>query len=195
MTTTLTTPIGSLPTTLWSEIAPGLFMGGTPDAGARDPGLPFDAVATLYALAPPADWLVEELRYGFYDASIDLVNVDRVRRVAEWAYDRWQAGGRVLIRCQAGLNRSGLVTALILISSGLTATEAITLIRERRAGYALCNESFERWLLSTAVTDQSVKTCGRDDDEHNLRGRSLRGANAFTAPSVDNLGLTMESAR
>jgi Dual specificity phosphatase, catalytic domain len=138
------------PTSLWSEIAPGLFMGGTPDRGDPDPGLPFDAVVTLYAFAPAADWLVEELRYGFYDGAMGRVDTVRVRRAADWAYERWQSGDRVLIRCQAGLNRSGLVTALVLTRSGLSPAEAIDLIRESRCTNALCNDSFERWLRGDA---------------------------------------------
>jgi hypothetical protein len=81
MTDRISTPIvGDWPSTLWTEIAPGLFMGGTPDIGQPDPGLPFDAVVTLYSFAPAAEWLVEELRYGFYDGPISVVDTDRVER-------------------------------------------------------------------------------------------------------------------
>ena len=56
-------------------------------------------------------WGVEEMRYGFADASAEHFDTERLLRVSKWAFDRWNAGERVLIRCQAGLNRSGLVTA------------------------------------------------------------------------------------
>ena len=39
---------------------------------------------------------------------------------------------RVLVTCQAGVNRSSLVAAMALIQSGWTATGAIERIRERR---------------------------------------------------------------
>ncbi|HVT64344.1 MAG TPA: hypothetical protein VHD81_04260 [Mycobacteriales bacterium] len=146
--TSLLASASAAPTKLWDEIAPRLFMGGTPDPGEPDPGLPFDAVVTLYAFAPPADWLVQELRYGFYDAGIDVVDLDRVRAAANWAFDRWQRGDRVLIRCQAGLNRSGLVMALVLIRAGFEPSRAIQRIRARRSRYALCNDEFADWLLA-----------------------------------------------
>jgi hypothetical protein len=157
--------LDGLPTTRWSEIAPGLWMGGSPELGEPTSELPFDAVVTLYAFAPPASWLVEELRYGFFDGPMDLVDVPRVLRTSAWAYERWQAGDRVLIRCQAGLNRSGLVTALVLMAGGLSAAHAIDVIRERRSSYALCNRSFEAWLLEQDSTVPTVKSQSTSDDD------------------------------
>jgi protein-tyrosine phosphatase len=61
------------------------------------------------------------------------------------------AGDRLLVRCQAGLNRSGLVTALILMTSGLDADTAISLIRSNRADIALFNEHYVAWLRSEAA--------------------------------------------
>lgn len=145
--------------TMWNEIQPGLWLGGTPDDEwldgqvAWDDGWvtrdarPFDAVVTLFALAQPFGWGVEELRYGFADGGIDEVDLLAVRRCAAWAHTRWQNGDRVLIRCQAGWNRSGLVAALVLMMDGFAADEAIELLRERRSPSVLCNRGFERWLL------------------------------------------------
>jgi hypothetical protein len=140
-----------------SEILPGLFMGGTADhdvvhVAARrryDFGRPrpYDVVVTLYAWAQPVSWEVEELRYGFGDGEIGGIDLGRVIRAAGWAWQRWRAGDRVLIRCQAGLNRSGLVTALVLMCEDYTADDAIRLIRERRSPWALCNRSFADWLI------------------------------------------------
>lgn len=137
------------------EIADGLFMGGTSDTDtvfhAGRPGRigeerPFDAVVTLYAWAQPMSWEVEELRYGFGDAALTDAGVARLLRAAAWAHARWTAGDRVLIRCQAGLNRAGLVTALVLMLDGLTAAEAIALMRSRRSQHVLFNASFVQWL-------------------------------------------------
>lgn len=140
---------------LFSEILPGLFQGGTEDRGgcAAEAGVPiqFDAVVTLFAWAAPCDWGVEELRYGFPDATPDLVDMSRLVGAARWAYERWQSGGRVLIRCQAGLNRSGLVTALVLMLAGSTAGDAIALIRAQRSQAALINASFVGWLHQEAA--------------------------------------------
>jgi hypothetical protein len=56
--------------------------------------------------------------------------------------------GKTLVHCQAGLNRSSLVTALALMLDGMTAEDAIVLLREKRSPAVLCNETFERWLLA-----------------------------------------------
>ena len=147
------------PSELFNEILPGLFMGGTADDDTVDfavdaPGLtycaPFDAVVTLYAWANPFSWGVEELRYGFGDGDMNFVDVDRIVRLATWALERWSEGDRVLIRCQAGLNRSGLITALTLILAGHEPEEAIALIRSKRSRYALFNQSFVNWLINEA---------------------------------------------
>ena len=58
----------------------------------------------------------------------------------------------MLVRCQAGLNRSGLVTALVLIKDGFTPYQAIDLIRQRRTDIALFNENFANWLLTSGST-------------------------------------------
>ena len=53
-----------------------------------------------------------------------------------------------MVRCQAGLNRSGLVTALIMMSTGLDAETAIEQIRKNRAEIALFNTHYVEWLMS-----------------------------------------------
>jgi hypothetical protein len=142
------------------EILPGLHMGGTADCDTRSrrtgnttggDGRRFDAVATLYAWAGPVDWEVEETRYGFGDGALHGTDLPRIIRVAIWAHARWKAGDQVLIRCQAGLNRSGLVTALVLLIEGWTPEAAIRQIRDQRSPWALCNDAFIDWLLHEAA--------------------------------------------
>lgn len=145
--------------TMWNEIQPGLWLGGTPDdewlggpvgwdhGWVERDGRPFDAVVTLFGLAEPFGWGVEELRYGFGDGDIDLVDLTAVQRCAEWAFERWQAGQRVLIRCQAGWNRSGFVAALVLVLAGWEPAEAVDLLRQRRSPNVLCNREFEQWVI------------------------------------------------
>jgi hypothetical protein len=147
------------PTYTADEILPGLFQGGTEGdevIGTRTPNghydcsHPFDVVVTLYADAQPAPWFVEELRYGFGDSELTPQATRKVLALAVVAYERWQAGETVLIRCQAGVNRSGLVTALVLMLEGYDARDAIELIRERRAPAVLSNRHFVRWLVTEA---------------------------------------------
>ena len=141
---------------LHSMIVPNLFQGGTDDLDVIHLAqtntrprvdLPFDAIVTMYAWARPADWNIQEFRYGVPDASISDIDLNRLRQAVEFGYDRWKAGDRVLVRCQAGLNRSGLVLALILIKDGLAPQEAINRIRENRGSDALFNADFHNWLL------------------------------------------------
>jgi protein-tyrosine phosphatase len=66
------------------------------------------------------------------------------------AHADWKAGKKVLIRCQAGINRSGLVTALVLIRDGHSPEDAIKLIRDNRCEAALSNSRFEEYLLNVA---------------------------------------------
>lgn len=140
------------------EILPGLFQGGTLDDDVVMVGAPqrlrgsypFDLVVTLYADANPAPWGVEEIRFGFYDGPLSAADAARVLRLARDVHHRWSSGDQVLVRCQAGVNRSGLVTSLVLMLEGYDAAEAIALIRRSRSPWALNNADFVRWLLSAA---------------------------------------------
>jgi hypothetical protein len=141
------------------EIVPGLFQGGTEDSDVVWVGAPqrlrgdypYDLVVTLYADANPVPWGVHEFRFGFYDSDLSAADALRVVELATMTHRRWAAGDRVLIRCQAGVNRSGLVTALVLMIAGYGPAEAIELIRSRRSRRVLSNRHFERWLLAHAA--------------------------------------------
>lgn len=153
---------------LWSEVAPGLFVGGTADDDVlghavdwdgyrsyKAPNAPFvittdefDAVVTMYAFARPVGWGVEELRWGVMDSDSG-VDIDTLAETVEWAWRRWKKGKRVLCRCQAGLNRSSLIAALVLVMDGMEPQDAIDKIRRVRSHRALFNTTFVR-LIHTA---------------------------------------------
>lgn len=58
-------------------------------------------------------------------------------------------GGNVLVHCQAGINRSNLLSALVLRAwKNMTSLEAIALLRERRGDIVLANRTFEVYLKS-----------------------------------------------
>lgn len=131
----------TVPQVPWSEIAPGLWMGGS-HYYVGDHGLAFfDAVLTLYHGAEPARWPTDERRFHCTDGA-DLPDPEQLGQAVDWVHDRWQRRQRVLVRCQAGLNRSGLVIGLVLYKAGYSAADAITLIREKRSPFALCNPRF-----------------------------------------------------
>ena len=142
-----------------TEILPGLWQGGTSESSLlgqpTKPGhyrgrRPFDLIVTLYADAQPAPWGVEEIRYGFPDAELEPGDLDRVREIAVYAAERWKAGDRVFIRCQAGVNRSGLVVGLILREQGMSPLTALAHMREARSPRVLSNEYFEAALMGAA---------------------------------------------
>jgi hypothetical protein len=146
------------PQELWSEILEGLWIGGTDDNDIYDqlekPMIRrehFDTVFTAYAWANPVDWFVKEIRYGFWDSHVKGeagFNPAELDDIASMAYADWKKGKKVLFRCQAGLNRSSLCAALVLMKDGYTADDAIALIREKRSKYALFNNSFVDYLRS-----------------------------------------------
>ena len=143
-----------------TEILPGLWQGGTEDhevVGCPTPrghyslNYSFDFIVTLYADAMPAPWGVEELRFRFPDSCLTPLVELKAVSLARSAYQHWLAGERVLIRCQAGVNRSGLVMALVLMHHGFSAADAISLQRGRRGNAVLSNTHFEAWLLSPSA--------------------------------------------
>lgn len=151
-----------LPRSLWTEILPDLWQGGTLDQFGSDEWFDeataignqlnktkFDCVYTFYASARSADWFVKEVRFGFYDSKLtDFDPEENLLDIVKMAHKDWKSGKRVLIRCQAGLNRSGIVMALVLIRDGYAPADAIKLMREKRSPWVLCNKSFEDYLLN-----------------------------------------------
>jgi hypothetical protein len=146
---------------LYSEILPGLWQGGTHDFDTlefpktyafRNQDKQFDSVATLYPVAHPVGWGISERRFGFPDAELDDNNLGEIHAISDWAYGEWKSGKNVLIRCQAGLNRSGLCTALVLMKDGLSSSDAIALIRNKRGPDALFNTNFVQYLSSLSST-------------------------------------------
>ena len=144
---------------LWSEILPGLWQGGTHDTDTiHERGVSmfqptqedFDTVISLAALSNGVGWGVKEHRFAFLDSDMNDFDVTELKELVEIAHRDWKAGKRVLIRCQAGWNRSGLLMALTLIKDGFEPQEAIDLIRERRVPEALSNQVFAKWLVHDA---------------------------------------------
>lgn len=149
-----------LPKDLWSEILPGLWVGGCDDADTTQELMKgeirpkpitrkqFDTVVTLYAFANPVSWEVKELRYGYYDAptmqGLDMETVDSLVGIA---HADWKSGKRVGFRCQAGLNRSNLLAVKFLLLEGYSAVEAVALLRAKRSPFCLFNKIFESYLL------------------------------------------------
>lgn len=130
---------------LISQIDGNLWSGGCV-GGVRLPD-DFKYVVSLY------QW--EQYKIGpnthrdtvlMYDAG-NIPDPTQLHELADMVND-YRAKGKTLVHCQAGLNRSGLVSGLALVKSGMSPTAAIALLREKRSPMVLCNEAFEKWLLS-----------------------------------------------
>ena len=127
----------------WSEIIQGLWQGGD---GASPVGQ-FDHVVSLCAWTddlvpgPPGqtEWFIA-------DGPLP-VDLDDIWEIAQDVSDRIDRRERVLVRCQMGLNRSGLLVAAVLLVRGWEPSDAIHRIRSRRGVHALSNPYFEEWLL------------------------------------------------
>lgn len=81
-----------------------------------------------------------------YAEKSDVLNV--ARDIAKRLADMVRGGQHVLVTCWAGLNRSGLITALTLVELGFNPPDAIEILRKTRSRHALCNHQFEDLVLS-----------------------------------------------
>jgi hypothetical protein len=123
----------------WDEVHPGLFIGGARFKASLSR---FDVVVTLTepwegTLPVPPGVLDVRLVLADYEGvepdreAVDALAAD----IASWVRD----GRRVLVRCWAGMNRSGYVTARALVALGLTGPQAVDAIRAARSDLCLCN--------------------------------------------------------
>lgn len=127
----------------FTEIEPKLWMGGCPVHAA--PAFA-DAILDVYA-RHEYDRGTRPYRAEPLLDFAGLPEPDLLESLARWVHEQREAGRTVLIHCEAGQNRSGLVTALYLIRfRGLDPEAAIELIQEKRGPNALWNGSFLRYL-------------------------------------------------
>ncbi|WP_410616359.1 protein phosphatase [Amycolatopsis sp. lyj-109] len=133
----------------WNEVGPLLWMGGHVRAGAEPVVVrrEFDLVLSLYEReghGPPPD--IEHHFAEMPDGPLTAAQLADVERFAGLAAEAVRAGRRTLVRCHAGLNRSGLVVAQTLVELGLGVPAAIERVRQRRSPWALSNELFVQYL-------------------------------------------------
>lgn len=129
---------------LISHVWENIWQGGTPaEVGA----LPAEFL-TVVNLYPWESYRVEEgttqVIARLYDSE-DGASEGQLRFLSD-AVVAANEIGPVLVHCQAGLNRSALVTGLALVKLGLPRLDALGLLR-RRSPAVLCNRAFERRLL------------------------------------------------
>lgn len=126
------------------EVYPGLWIGGA-RWGNPDPD-EFDVVVSLTPVHE-ADVRIRKptrhVRWPLLDAQDHDVDPEQlaalVAKIVEWV----RSGKRVLVRCYAGLNRSGLVVGCALAElTGLDGATVIRSLRAQRSPIVLCNPTF-----------------------------------------------------
>lgn len=139
----------------WNEIVPGLSMGGhlylDPATGDTPVvvGSEFEVVVSLFQCdghGPAAG--TEHHFLDIPDRPLEVDQLIRVSGLVAVTADAVGAGRRVLVRCQYGYNRSGLVTAAALVRLGHPIEDAIALIRRKRSEWALHNQAFVEYLMA-----------------------------------------------
>lgn len=101
-----------------------------------------------FALGPNTSLVEFDMR----DAD-EIPDLGDLRAAAEEVRSALAAGKKTLVHCQAGLNRSALVAALALTLDGMSAADAIDLLREKRCNAVLCNPTFDLWLREQRTDD------------------------------------------
>lgn len=129
---------------LFSHIVGNLWMGGCPVKSAPDE---FKYIVSLYPWEPYALAKFQVHTEVQLQDELAVPSEEQLYALAR-CVNAYKRQGTTLVHCQAGLNRSGLVSALALIEEGMKAVDAIALLRTKRSPAVLCNKAFEEWLLT-----------------------------------------------
>ena len=133
----------------YAEIVPGLFVGAHPE-----PEDPFELGATVVVClsghssvqhVPPRSMFVH---WPIKDGPVPPP--DSLRNLACLINACLGEGAVVYLHCMAGMNRSVLVAARVLMEQGMTAEEAIEHVRERRRGSL--SDEYADWLRAEWVS-------------------------------------------
>jgi hypothetical protein len=133
------------------QITPGLWLGGHYcQQGTRvcRPGSRYDLIVSLHQSRRYDDYLptngARVIDYRIADAELQPRDHLGLEQLALKVAGAHVAGDRVLVRCRAGLNRSGLVLGIALRQLGWSADDAIDTMRARRSPHVLHNPTFEQ---------------------------------------------------
>lgn len=140
----------------WDEVYPGLYVGGhaSQEAFPVVVGREFGLVVSLHqepegvSVYGPDLYTTTHITYTMADADLDPRRHTELDVLASHVEDEIRHGGKVLVRCMAGINRSALVAALAMVKMGWLPDEAIERIRSVRSPYCLCNDSFVAYIRS-----------------------------------------------
>lgn len=137
----------------YQEIKPGLFLGGTPpifdfEVNPRAEFTEYEGLDYVFTFHKSSSAVIGrtiEIRYFFEDDwnfGLNPDDVPTLSSLADQAFELWKSGKNVLLRCQGGKNRSGLIAASVLMRDGMEPDQAIELLRLKRDPDVLFNGHF-----------------------------------------------------
>jgi protein-tyrosine phosphatase len=129
----------------WTIIRDHLILGAHP-ADTMPPNV--DVIANVDSLRfYEVSSAVLYMHFAYADTNA-VPDSSELQIAACFLNDLRAAGKTVFIHCRLGLNRSALLTGLVLMDEGYRAKDAIALMRHLRSPYVLENETFERYMLA-----------------------------------------------
>lgn len=132
------------------EVVPGLYVGSHPE-----PDDPFDLGAGVVVSLTPNTTARSVPRNGVLvhwpikDGPVPPP--DLLDSIAGLVATCLSAGTAVFIHCRAGMNRSVLLAARVLMIQGMSADEAIDVVRARRQGSL--SDEYADWLRANRVQE------------------------------------------
>lgn len=162
----------------YSQVTDQIFQGSVPD-----PTSSYDNFSMIVLCAEEQQPELPRfkrriLRPAFNDTPHPTnAEIARARGAASEVGTELMRGGRVLVTCAAGLNRSGLVTGLVLImTTRLSPIDIIKGIRAARGDLALSNPAFTKLIFSGAeVRDRVLAGVADATNQVRAGNRSGRG--------------------
>ena len=139
----------------WIEVDEDLWMGGltwVDEQGEQRDAVVTDEFQLVVSMCkapdhgPPKG--IRHITCNIPDGPLTPKQIDRVAKLALWTTDRVRMRKRVLVRCDTGYNRSGLMVAQILINRMEPPHRAIELVRRARGRWALNNDLFVDYLTT-----------------------------------------------
>lgn len=132
------------------RVAQGLWQGSLPPTGTALAKAGFDMVVLAAAEFQPDGRSfdgVTVLHAPLHDGPLDPRSAGLAYIASVVVGDALDRGERVLVTCQMGLNRSGLIVAMTLRGKGIEPSEVIAMVRRARGGNALTNPHFVAEIL------------------------------------------------
>lgn len=141
------------------EVYPGLWIGGA-RYGNPDPG-EFDVVVSLtpgYEADVRIPKPTRHVRWPLQDKEGHEFDPDQLARLVASVVEWVRSGQRVLVRCYAGLNRSGLVVGCALAElTGLDGATVARAMRAQRSPIVLCNPTYAAVVESIPARPREVR--------------------------------------